>query len=235
VDSLVVVRAVGRLVDIDFLDVASLVPGPAGGRIIELHGSLEVFFVVIETTDRPLLDWPAGLVIGLFTHRTLRWSARAPGFRSGRGHTARVTGDERTRRATGTRTAEATARGRTTKAARRPGCAAAITAAATTTAVATTRATRAWATVTTGARPGRTIFTGARFADGEGAPVERLAVVSVDYLLGMVALGEVHEGEAPRTSGLTIGRQHHLCGLGDLGKQGTQVGLGGAVGQVSNE
>jgi len=62
-----------------------------------------------------------------------------------------------------------------------------------------------------------------------------LAVVSVDYLLGMVALGEVHEGKAARASGFTIGRQHDLRGLGDLGKQGTQIGLGGAVGQVSNE
>jgi hypothetical protein len=62
-----------------------------------------------------------------------------------------------------------------------------------------------------------------------------LAVVSVDYLLGMIALGEVHEGEPPRASGLPIGRQHDLCGLGDLGKQGTQVSLGSAVGQVSNE
>jgi hypothetical protein len=62
-----------------------------------------------------------------------------------------------------------------------------------------------------------------------------VAVVSVDYLLGMVALGEIDEGEAPGTSRFPIGRQHHLRGLGDFGKQGTQVGLGGTVGQVSNE
>jgi len=62
-----------------------------------------------------------------------------------------------------------------------------------------------------------------------------LAVVAVDHLLGVIALGEVHEGEASRASGLTVGRQHHLLWLGDLGEQGTQVGFSGAVGQVSDE
>jgi hypothetical protein len=62
-----------------------------------------------------------------------------------------------------------------------------------------------------------------------------LAVVAVDDLLGMVALGEIHEGEPSGASGFPIGRQHDLGWLGDFGEQGAQIGFGGAVGQVSNE
>jgi hypothetical protein len=62
-----------------------------------------------------------------------------------------------------------------------------------------------------------------------------LAVVAADDLLGVLTLGEVHEGEPSRAPGLTVGRQHNLLRLGDFGKQGTQVGFSGAVGQVSNE
>jgi hypothetical protein len=62
-----------------------------------------------------------------------------------------------------------------------------------------------------------------------------LAVVAVDDLLGMIALGEIHEGEPSGTSGFPVGRQHDLGWLGHFGKQGTQIGFGSAVGQVSNE
>jgi hypothetical protein len=51
----------------------------------------------------------------------------------------------------------------------------------------------------------------------------------------MFPLGEVHEGEASRTTGLAVGRQHHLLRLGDLSEESTQIGLSGTVGQVSNE
>jgi hypothetical protein len=62
-----------------------------------------------------------------------------------------------------------------------------------------------------------------------------LAVIALNHLLGVVALGEVDEGEASWTTRFAVGRQHHLERLGDLAEQGPQIGFSCAVGQVSNE
>jgi hypothetical protein len=62
-----------------------------------------------------------------------------------------------------------------------------------------------------------------------------LTVVPLDDLFGVFALGEVHEGEPTGTAGFPIGREHDLRRLGNLAEKGAQIGLGGTVGQVSNE
>lgn len=59
--------------------------------------------------------------------------------------------------------------------------------------------------------------------------------MTIDDLLGVLTLGEVHEGESAWTTGFAVCRQHHLLRFRDVREQGTQIGFSSTVGQVSDE
>jgi len=114
-----------------------------------------------------------------------------------------------------TRAAETSARARTSEAA------AARTRAAKTSA----RRTCAW----------RTIFTRARFADGQIAAHERLRVELVDDLLGDGALGEFDKCKAARPPCFAIDRHDDVRGLGDRREVGSEIRFGCPVRKVPYE
>src|SRR5262245_41977067 len=82
---------------------------------------------------------------------------------------------------------------------------------------------------------GAAIFTRARLADGERTAVEYLTIETLNRLLGVGALGELHERESARTAGLSIDGQHDLRGLRDRAKVRSQIRFGCAIGQIPDE
>src|SRR5690606_17855137 len=86
------------------------------------------------------------------------------------------------------------------------------------------------------ARPHRrAILPRARLADGQRPALQRLTVEAADDLFGDGTVGELHEGEASRTTGLAIHGQRHLCRLADLTEVRPELCLIDAVIQVADE
>lgn len=84
-------------------------------------------------------------------------------------------------------------------------------------------------------RPRRTILAGASLADRQVPSLEGLCVEPLDDLLGLSAIGELHEGKAARTSGFAIDWHDYMGGFGDSREVGAKVRFAGPVGKVPDE
>ena len=84
-------------------------------------------------------------------------------------------------------------------------------------------------------RPRWPILAGARFADREIAPLERLRIETLDDFLGLRAVDKLNEGEATGTPGFPIDRHHDVGGFGDSCEVSAKVGFARPVGQVPDE
>jgi hypothetical protein len=62
-----------------------------------------------------------------------------------------------------------------------------------------------------------------------------LAVELLDHLLGCLPLGEIDEREAAHATGLPVDGEHDLLGLGYFAKQGAQICLVRAVGEIADK
>ena len=102
------------------------------------------------------------------------------------------------------------------------------------TAKAATASARTRAVPLTG-RTRRSIFTRARFAHRQVAPLEGLRVDPLDDFLGLTAIGKLHERKPTRTSGFTVDRHDYVGGFGDSREVGAKVGFAGPVGKVPDE
>jgi hypothetical protein len=117
--------------------------------------------------------------------------------------------------------------------------------AAESTATAAAEAAGTWATEATaaGARPEasrpwrtrRTILAGARFADGEGPPLERLRVKLANDFLCLCAVDKLDERKSARATGLAIDRHGDVGRLCDGCEVGPEIGLARTVGEISDE
>jgi hypothetical protein len=62
-----------------------------------------------------------------------------------------------------------------------------------------------------------------------------LTVESLNCLLGVGSLHELHECESAWTAGFSIDGEHDLRGLRDRSKVGSQIRFGCAIGQIPDE
>ena len=180
----ILLRARGEIVDLDFFDVILL---RARGEIVDLD-VLDIVFGspvlvgVVEASDGALLDWAFRTAVGVLSVRlalVLWWriGAEVPAARA----------------------SHAAALGRSRREAAWPG-----------TAEPRRRTAGTRATETTRPRPGRPVFPGPCFADGQRPAFERLLVEPTDRFFGDLAVRVVHKREASRSTGLPIGGQHNL-------------------------
>lgn len=98
-----------------------------------------------------------------------------------------------------------------------------------------TAACRPGAEATGTRRTRRAILARTRLAHRETPALEWLLIETLDDLLGLVALEELHEGEPSRAASLTIDRHDDMGWLGDRREVRPKIRFGGGVGKVPDE